>query len=262
MEQTYPGVEDWRKHFLALRDAFLDPRYIRMDGHPVFVIYRPADIPEVASFIETWQELARRSGLSGIHFVAHLTHKDADWDYKAHGFDSCTIVSTHKIFTVSVRDLLERTDGNRPHVAKERVRKGALRHWGWRKYRSSFGEFSNVRLYGEALPFLLDGCNEQPAVYPCVTPNWDNTPRSNVRGYVLHESTPDLFRIHLKDALHLVQSRTVERRLVFIKSWNEWAESNYLEPDQRFGHDYLKVLRDEVAVTRSESSLSASYAER
>ena len=63
---------------------------------------------------------------------------------------------------------------------------------------------------------------------------------------MLHESTPDLFRVHLRDALGLVQSRPANQRVVFIKSWNEWAEGNYLEPDQKFGHDYLKVVREEI----------------
>ena len=66
---------------------------------------------------------------------------------------------------------------------------------------------------------------------------------------MLHDSTPQLFRWHLREALALVQSRPITRRLVFIKSWNEWAEGNYLEPDQRFGHDYLNVVREEVQAT-------------
>jgi hypothetical protein len=40
-EQTYPGSEDNRKHFIALRDAFLDQRYLRINGCPIFVIFRP-----------------------------------------------------------------------------------------------------------------------------------------------------------------------------------------------------------------------------
>jgi len=64
---------------------------------------------------------------------------------------------------------------------------------------------------------------------------------------VLHESTPELFREHLRDALNLVKSRSIEDRIILIKSWNEWAEGNYLEPDQRFGQEYLRVIREEVS---------------
>jgi glycosyl transferase family WbsX len=55
-----------------------------------------------------------------------------------------------------------------------------------------------------------------------------------------------LFRIHLRDALNLVESRNPEQRVIFLKSWNEWGEGNYLEPDQKFGRDYLNVIRREI----------------
>ncbi len=126
-----------------------------------------------------------------------------------------------------------------------------LLHSFWRRYRLALGQFADVRLYRHALPYMLEGCNGEPDVHPpTVTPNWDNTPRSHTRGCVLHESTPELFRTHLRNALNLVKSHPVERRLVFLKSWNEWAEGNYVEPDQKFGHDYLAVIREEVSVAR------------
>ncbi|SPF40176.1 conserved hypothetical protein [Candidatus Sulfotelmatobacter kueseliae] len=255
IEQTYPGTEDNRKHFMALRDAFVDKRYMRVEGRPIFVIYRPTEFPNVTCFVREWQELAVQSGLPGVHFVAHLLPHEAAWDYRSQGFDSCVVVSTQKVFTLPVRELLLRKNGNgsREDLGHSRTGtdsdafQGVLRHWWWRRYRSSFAQFANVRLYRHALPYLLDGCSEDPNTYPCVTPNWDNTPRSGVRGIVLHDSTPDLFRAHLREALTLVQSRSIDQRLVFVKSWNEWAEGNYLEPDQRFGHDYLKVIRAEVS---------------
>jgi len=257
MEQTYPGTDDNRRHFMALRNAFLDKRYMCVDGRPIFVIYRPEKVLNVNSFIREWQELAVENGLPGLHFVAHLFFNETDWDYKSRGFDSCVIVNSHKVWAVSSRELLlaeiKKNASRRkpPHIqtgADGNLSKGELRHWLWRRRRLLLGQFNDVRLYRHAVPYLLAGCSEEPTVYPCLYPNADTTPRSGVRGVVLHESTPDLFRIHVRDALSLVQSRPMNQRLVFIKSWNEWAEGNYLEPDQRFGHDYLKVVREEVSV--------------
>ena len=84
-----------------------------------------------------------------------------------------------------------------------------------------------------------------PLDYPVAVPNWDNTPRSGNRGFVLEGSTPELFRAHLREALERVADRPREHRIVFLKSWNEWAEGNYLEPDRRFGHAYLEVVQEE-----------------
>ena len=81
--------------------------------------------------------------------------------------------------------------------------------------------------------------------FPCVIPNWDNTPRSGNNGIVFHNSSPELFRIHLKEAIERVGHKEHEKRIVFIKSWNEWAEGNYLEPDLKFGRAYLEVIKDE-----------------
>jgi hypothetical protein len=122
----------------------------------------------------------------------------------------------------------------------------ALRHAMWRRCRSWTGKFNNVVLYKHAQRFFLDSFKEVPDAYPCVIPNWDNTARSNVRGVVLHESTPERFRAHLREAIDSVKDREFSQRLTFVKSWNEWAEGNYLEPDQRYGHGYLKVVREEV----------------
>lgn len=80
-----------------------------------------------------------------------------------------------------------------------------------------------------------------------MVPNWDNTPRSGERGRVLTNSTPDLFKRELMRAIKMVERQPSERRIVFIKSWNEWAEGNYLEPDLRDGDGYLRAAREALS---------------
>jgi hypothetical protein len=82
--------------------------------------------------------------------------------------------------------------------------------------------------------------------YPCILPNWDNTPRCGQSGIVLSGSTPALFGSLLRKALEQVSDREADKQVVFVKSWNEWAEGNYLEPDQKFGKGYLQAIRAEV----------------
>ncbi|MBI4531758.1 MAG: glycoside hydrolase family 99-like domain-containing protein [Candidatus Latescibacteria bacterium] len=61
----------------------------------------------------------------------------------------------------------------------------------------------------------------QLEVFPGAVPNWDNTPRSGKNGLVLHGSTPELFRKHLRATLDQVVHKPFGYRVVFIKSWNE-----------------------------------------
>ena len=79
-----------------------------------------------------------------------------------------------------------------------------------------------------------------------VVPNWDNTPRRGWRGEVVADSTPELFCQMVEKAVSKVQDRDIEDRLIIVKSWNEWAEGNYLEPDSRFGTQYLEAISEVI----------------
>jgi hypothetical protein len=88
-------------------------------------------------------------------------------------------------------------------------------------------------------------------IIPCVYPNWDNTPRAGRRGVLAVGSSPQRFAAHLRRALELARSAPIDEQIVLIKSWNEWAEGNYLEPDSEYGLARLEAVAAEVR--RSES---------
>ena len=75
-------------------------------------------------------------------------------------------------------------------------------------------------------------------------PNQEHTPRSIDGGTVLHNSTPKLFKKHAIDVLRTVKGKNDEHKIVFLKSWNEWGEGNYMEPDLKFGKGYIKALKE------------------
>ena len=84
------------------------------------------------------------------------------------------------------------------------------------------------------------------AAYNCVVSNWDNTPRSGRRGTVFTGSTPALFGQALQkavDNLREVADENSKDNFIFLKSWNEWAEGNYVEPDQIHGRAYLEEIQ-------------------
>ena len=96
-------------------------------------------------------------------------------------------------------------------------------------------------MHGPRHPFALT--DER---YPTILSGWDNSPRAGRRAVILRDYTPETFRIHVRHVLDRVAHKPREDRIVFVKSWNEWAEGNAIEPDLRFGRAFLEVLREEV----------------
>lgn len=245
IEQTYPGPDDFAAHFQAILPALTDPRYITVDGRPLFYVYAPTDLPDARRFTDLWRELALSVGLKGLYLVADTLagarsaragspSSEAprpaldSWDPRAQGFDAAV--------NTGLLPLL----GYRPWSQPLR----RLR-WEWKRRA---GRPTIYRYEDVCEGFVLDRMGPAPNAtrHICLLPGWDNTPRSGFNGLVLHGSTPELFRRQVRRAVSLGAGQRPEYRLAFLKSWNEWAEGNYMEPDLRFGRGYLEVLRDEV----------------
>lgn len=224
IKQTYPGWDDHAAHFDWLLNAFTDRRYITIDGKPVFLIYQPDDVPEMPKVAEFWRERALRNGLPGLHLVG-VSHRNENWDPRTCGLDASTMQA------------LPRRDGRIPRRYLSTKVKFLL---NGNKHRLTIWD------YDEVLPILLRNNVVDWPDYPLILPNWDNTPRSGMRGLVFHNATPELFRRHLREALQRVANRPTKDRFVFLKAWNEWAEGNHIEPDQKWGRAWLEVIREEL----------------
>jgi len=223
IDQIYPGEDDDRAHFEYLLSAFRDPRYMTVDGKPILVIFKPTDVPDSKRRFDFWRELALQAGLKGLHIVG-INMLDFD-DAADLGLDAIT-VSTLAVTNVASPLLNEITKNI------------------WRIKRKLSVGGPRIIEYSEAIKHLVPDMNQFDCeAYPCVYPNWDNTPRKGRKGLVLANSTPDLFERHLTDAVKALGERDDEHKLVFVKSWNEWAEGNHLEPDTKWGLQYLQALR-------------------
>lgn len=233
VEQTYPGLDDYRAHFYALLDAFGDDRYAKIEGKPIFLVFRPANLPESWQFTDCWRELAQRAGLKGIYFVGLAS---PTWCPEEHGFDASVVDS--------VRLAVSRL-GYSPGPRRDKVA-AALQRIGATFLCAPACDRPRAYSYRKALSYALPDLGISDQRYPCVVPNWDNTPRSGLGGVAFEGSSPDLFAGHLRGAIGQVAHRLLDQRVVFVRSWNEWAEGNHLEPDQKFGHAYLEVVRREV----------------
>jgi len=240
MKQEYPGEEDHIAHFQFLLRAFQDRRYIRVNGRPLLVIFRGEQLPNSAEVCALWRRLAQKNGLPGL-YIATIAVKpeqtrtpeqttavgyDAAITSEPGGFTSLGTLRNPLSFGFRVRRKARRWLGKSELLPKEP-----------RIY--SYAECAEK--YSQLPPLPLH-------LHPCVFPNWDNTPRSGVRGVAFPDANPELFGGVLRKTIADVADRPHEERLIFVKSWNEWAEGNYLEPSVRFGHGYLEATRNEITV--------------
>lgn len=223
IEQLYLGNEDYRKHFYDVLPAFKDSRYMQVDGKPIFLIYKPLDNPEIVNFIKYWRELAIENGLKGIFFVGQHTEIEISIDqiFKV-GVDGINTVrlldkikKDNTIF-VKIYHKLKKTLIGIPRVYKY-------------KYVSKY--------------FICPKIDSKNNIFPTIIPGWDHSPRSGKEALVLHDATPDLFEKHLLNAVDVLKNKDPEHKILFVKSWNEWAEGNYLEPDLKWGRKFTDVLK-------------------
>lgn len=221
IEQTYPGNKDIYDHFYAILQAFKDKRYIRVRNKPIFLIYRPLLLPNPQKFIRIWNLLAKREGISdGIHFIGY-TEKSNDIDkFLDLGFNAVNIVR------------------NGEYAYNAELIKKIL----WPTFKYKILKQPLKIDYSMMVKYFVQDHEAAPNVYPTIIPNWDHTPRSGRKGSIFHNSTPDLFKKHLADVFEVIKYKSNDDKIVFLKSWNEWAEGNYMEPDLKFGKKYIEVL--------------------
>ena len=223
VKQRY-SQEDDRAHIRSLIPAFSDPRYIRVDGKALFIVYRASHLPDPRSTTQTWREVAKAAGID--LYLARVDNPGDDAVApEAWGFDAA--VEFQPAWT-------QIGAPRRPSRWSRLLR-------SMRLGSGTAEERHNIFDYGEIVDRMLA---RQPPSYkrfPCVTPMWDNTARRREGAYIFHGSTPQLYERWLRSVMTQWQPPSSDENLVFINAWNEWAEGNHLEPDQKWGRAYLEA---------------------
>lgn len=220
IEQKYPGKKDLEDHFYSVLPALHDKRYLKIDGKPIFMVFRPMQVPDVGAFIEFWQDLSIKNGLNGMFFIAHT--------YETNRFNELLQAGYDAVNVVRLGDCLKNNNAFFTRLKRKLL----------------YGP--NVLHYKDAISNLTGQEERLENCYPTLIPNWDHTPRTGRKGSLLHQSTPELFARHLQRVLDSIEEKQDDHKVVFLKSWNEWAEGNYIEPDLRFGKAYLEVIRQQI----------------
>lgn len=243
MEQTYPGIEDYEQHFYALLDAFKDHRYITVDGNLLFVIFRPLDLPDTKGFIDLWNKLAKKEGLNGFHFVGiESSFGIFSTEGKKIMFDGKD--TTAKLYNKVLESGFDGINSRGMNLAH--VRYDSLFGFYFKKALKKILKWQGVVKYDykRISKLLFTDEDKWENVYPTIIPNWDRTPRSGKKAIVWYNNSPQYFKKQVDLALTFIKDKQEQHKLLFLMSWNEWGEGNYMEPDIEFGKGYINALRE------------------
>ncbi len=245
LEQRY-STEDDLAHINHLIPIFRDPRYIKVNGRPLFLVYRTGLLPDAARTAQTWRAAARNAGV-GDPYLVRVERFSRDVIPESIGFDATVeFAPDHESMQPAK---------NREGLTGRLSRLGILPR--------AFTE-NRVVDYADVARNMSSRAPAEFKRFRCVTPMWDNSARRKRHAWILTDSEPRLYeawlRAMVEQTRHLFSG---DERLIFINAWNEWAEGNHLEPDLRWGHAYLEATRTALYLPhpRPEPSRGASASE-
>ena len=189
-----------------------DKRYIKLNGTPVLLVYRPQHLPDAKKSAEIWRNHCRKVGLGEIAIYCCFSHNN--WTYEQFGFDGGVEFPPHNMVKPSLRDAMTVDPG----------------YIGYMFDVSDVAELYLARNYRNYNGFRS------------VFPAWDNTPRQGRRSAIGLNGTPENYEYWLNEALKKTDADYPgQQRLVFINAWNEWAEGCHLEPCRKYGRRFLEA---------------------
>ena len=214
LEQKYGEKKDWLQHIRYLIPFFKDRRYIKKDGKPVLIIYKPDRLYCWPDMRECWEEELDKAGISGLYVIGEVmtwnTNLSCDYDARMFREPNCSwhIMQSEKL-----------SNGVRKYNYKDYWQDMLSRNW------------------------TVDQ-NDMPS-YLCIADEFDNTPRNGNFGVVMQRDTVSRFRDNLCKTLDKV--RNLGQEYVFYNAWNEWGEGMYLEPDTKEKYSRLEAVRDALS---------------
>lgn len=251
IEQKY-SIEDYKAHFMAMLPAFQDPRYITVDGKPLFYVFMPEAIPDARAFIDTWQQLARENGLPGIYFVGKRQNLNLTFGSKDGHFSIPRTDEASKLYQ-EILDMGFDAVNSRGYNRAEFLAKNSL-YYAYQRFLRKFFKIQTMHRfdYKDIIPNLFVEEDKADNVFPTLIPNWDRSPRVGKDAIIYENSTPELFAKSLRDSIEIIKNKPEDHQIVFIQAWNEWGEGNHLEPDLKYGHGYLDAIKEVLKDVRTE----------
>jgi GT2 family glycosyltransferase/glycosyltransferase involved in cell wall biosynthesis len=216
------SAESDERFILDVLPFLRDRRYIRVEGKPLLVVYRPGLLPDARAAAARWRDVCRREGIGEIHLASVRSFDKTD--PRDIGFDATIQFPPLQI------------------PARDRSADAGL---------MTDPDFRGVILdYRDAAHFSCQESASGYRMYRGVMPSWDNTPRRMERATIWVNSSPDAYQLWLESAVgQTLSEHDGDHRLVFINAWNEWAEGAHLEPDVHNGYARLSSTAVSLGVT-------------
>lgn len=215
LEQKYGNHKDWIAHIEYLLPFFEDERYIKKDGKPIFLVYKPEEIACLDEMMSLWKEIAVKSGLDGLEIIG------VNVSWKVPGIDAILFHGPQAYWNQNVSGMAVS------------VRK-----------RESLNFYNYQDVWDSALK-----CQGIPQVqtYYGAFVDYDDSPRRGKNGTLLEHVDIEVFD---RSITKLIQKNMREgNEYLFINAWNEWGEGMYLEPDSERQYAYLKILQQALRQT-------------
>lgn len=221
------SVKSYKTFIESVQPYMKDGRYIRVNGRPLLVVYRPSLIPDCKEVLQYWRSYLKEAGL-GNPYLMGVKENTFDEDLLELGFDAQSEFHPGTVFRHS------------KNISRER---DYLRD----DFLGSVFDYADLVEQKKYFRF------QARKLHRAVMPMWDNTPRRNNAPMVFHNSSPTLYGQWLRDVLEETRrNRELDAPFVFINAWNEWGESAYLEPDRKYGYAYLRATRDALESAREK----------
>jgi lipopolysaccharide biosynthesis protein len=220
MKQDY-SPEDHKNHVKWLCEhVFKDERYIKIKGKPFFLFFNSDIIPDLKETIKIWREETKKHGFEDIYLAGVKTAESKIPDALDLGFDATIEWQPDWDNLHSKPSLIDRI-----------------------KKKLGFSKTYRRLEYAEVVEKMLAKKEKEEKHFNCILPAWDNCARKKNNAFLIHGSTPDLYEKWLSELCQKTKVYSEDENFLFINAWNEWAEGNHLEPDQKWGKQYLEKTK-------------------
>jgi hypothetical protein len=212
-EQTYSFKDDVNHIQFLCENVFSDKRYIKINGRPLFIVYRTELLPNIKKTAEIWRNEVKKYGFEDIYLV-RVEHFTGGIEPLSINFDAAMEFAPYAV--------------NTEHVQLKY--RNAVLHYSCDNYKEIVANMI-------AKPYFYK-------IFRCVFPAWDNTPRKKHNIYFVSDISTDLFSYFVhRTSEYTCNNLKREEQFFFINAWNEWGEGCHVEPDKKNGYKYLEAIK-------------------